>query len=279
MGHVYDCGSCFVGSGLCGPSSSLNLQAFCIMAKFEVENLMCLNGVVVPKVTATMAVCDPYNLAGNLQLDVEKKLEVDLVSFKVTADTLWLCKACGFHKKWWIQNSSKLPLLQEIKDLIKHNKPQKGQTLQRLPRYPDSLVPLRVRGKVLLVQNCQIHLNLALSGSWVDKAATLTWFMEELDKDLQNHPQEAKLDGELVPKKTRVAPLPPTWQDLVASTLKTLKEQPAVTGVWWLPSKRVFRFFRRTRRNLWSLLSRTSGPKSRIMRKPDLLIALLMLQR
>ena len=39
----------------------------------------------------------------------------------------------------------------------------------------------------------------------------------------------------LCQKKARVAPVPPTWQDLVASTLKTLKEQPAVTGVWWLP--------------------------------------------
>ena len=97
-----------------------------------------------------------------LQFDLGENLEVDLDSFKVTADIMWLCNACGITRVWWLKNSSKLPLLQQIKALIKSNKPQKGTTHQRLPRYPDTLVPLRVRGKVLLVQNCQLFLNLAL---------------------------------------------------------------------------------------------------------------------
>ena len=106
----------------------MNLQVPCIMAKFVFQDLLSLNGVVVPKVKETMQVFDPHKLAGDLQLDLNEhlELEVDLVSFKASADAQWICNPVGSIKRWWRHNSSTLTLLQELKDLIKSKKPQKG---------------------------------------------------------------------------------------------------------------------------------------------------------
>ena len=37
-----------------------------------------------------------------------------------------------------------------------------------------------------------------------------------------------------------LGPVPPTWQDMVDSSLERLKEHPAVTGARWQPSRRSF---------------------------------------
>ena len=55
-----------------------------------------------------------------------ENLEVDLVSFKASADVLWLQKALNLPYRWWLGKSSQLPLLQEIKDLTKAKTPSEG---------------------------------------------------------------------------------------------------------------------------------------------------------
>ena len=134
------------------------------MANLVFVDLLCLNGVVDPKVQESMTVFDPHTLAGDLQLDLSEHLAlaVDLVSLKASADAQWSRDAFGFNQRWWLLNSSTLPLLQDLKDLIKSKKPQKANATQGWPKYPDTIVPLKVRGKALLVQNSHTLLNLAL---------------------------------------------------------------------------------------------------------------------
>ena len=97
------------------------------MATLNFEVLLCLNGVPVPVVKETMPIIDPYQLVGDFEhLSLEEDLEVDLVSFKASADVLWLRKALELPHRWWLLKSSQLPLLQEIKELIKAKKLNHG---------------------------------------------------------------------------------------------------------------------------------------------------------
>ena len=153
------------------------------MATLNFELLLCLNGMPVPVVKETMPVVDPYQMAGDFgHLNLEEDLEVDLVSLKASADVLWLRKALDLPHRWWLLKSSQLPLLQEIKYLIKAKKPSQGSS-SRLPKQQSCLELLKVRDRILMVQNSQTLLHLALSGTFEDKTGTLTWFLKELEKD------------------------------------------------------------------------------------------------
>ena len=70
----------------------MNLQVPCIMAKFVFQDLLSLNGVVVPKVKHTLKVIGAHTTAWDLQLDLSEHLalEVELVSLKACADAQWM---------------------------------------------------------------------------------------------------------------------------------------------------------------------------------------------
>ena len=126
---------------------------FSTMSSFHFELLLCLNGHPVPVVKQTLRTIDPYELAENLEhFNSEEMVEADLVSFKATAEHWWIHQALTLPNKWWVLHSSKIPLLLEIRELIKAKKASQGSS-SRLPKQPDSLVLLKVRSKILVVQN------------------------------------------------------------------------------------------------------------------------------
>ena len=145
-----------------------------------------LNGVQVPVVREAMALKDPYELAGDLTLDwkTDNTIEVGLVFNN------WIGKALGLNRQWWNKHVTQVILLQEINALLL------GHT--KKPKQHAFSMPLKVRGKVLLVHESHGLLNLALSGSREEQICTLTWFLKELEKDLQTLKQ-AELDDEPVP--------------------------------------------------------------------------------
>ena len=116
-----------------------------IMSTLNFQLLLCLDGVSVPVVKETLQVIDPYDLGGDPQmnLDLDQNLAVDLVSFKASADVHWLMPSLGLALRWWVLNCTQLPLLQEIKDLIKVKK--LPQLPDHLPKQQCSLVLLKVR--------------------------------------------------------------------------------------------------------------------------------------
>ena len=148
------------------------------MATLKFENMLCLNDMPVLVVKETMPISDPYDLSGDFKdLSLEDELEVDMVTFKAASDVLWMTKALGLKTVWWIRNCTHIPLLLEIKELIKAKKPT-GQ----LPKQQETLVIVKVRGKNLVVRNSVANLQVALIGDFENKSGILTWLLMELEK-------------------------------------------------------------------------------------------------
>ena len=79
-------------------------------------------------------------------------------------------------------HSSKIPLLLEIRELIKAKKASQGSS-SRLPKQQDCFVLLKVRNRILCIQNSTFTMSLALTGSVENKTGTLDWFLKELERD------------------------------------------------------------------------------------------------
>ena len=118
------------------------------MAILEVAQRLCLGTHAVPVERASLPSIDPYNLATT----ADEFIVVSLVSFKASGSKGWLEQGLHLPSKWWLRNHASLPILQEILELIRCQKPKTGGQ-SRLPRNQKSLIALKVRGKVLWFQN------------------------------------------------------------------------------------------------------------------------------
>ena len=171
------------------------------MSSWTFERSILLNQQHIPLEKKSLSIIDPHDLGGSIEgLNLDEDLDVNLVSFEAAANVKWLAGPRGAIKVpffWWRQRSSSIPLLMEIKDLIKQGKPGR-----RMPREQKSLVLVEVRGKILLVLNhpSQVSLALrghpgALPGSFEDETSILGWFLTELEKDIkvmQEQPEQLK---------------------------------------------------------------------------------------
>ena len=110
------------------------------MAPFDIQRALCVNSVVVPATRGVHATLDPYDLSPSLS----DCLHVSLVHFK--AQDPWVARTLqDCTRKWWVKNCLRVPLLQEVAQLIRAKKSKKlGE-----PRFADAILPLQVRGKVL----------------------------------------------------------------------------------------------------------------------------------
>lgn len=213
------------------------------MSTLNLQLLLCLDGVALPVVKESLPIIDPYELAGNLEnISLEEDLPVDLLSFKASGDVHWLMPALGMPLRWWLSNSLQLALLQEIRDLIKDKKPSQGAS-KRLPKQQSSLVLLKVRGRILIMQNSQSLMNLALYGTLEEKKDTLSWFIKELEQDKKNlQDQEEPEQGHVI-KRSRSELVPPDLQSLVDSSLERLRQDPGCTGATYSPSRKAFKVY------------------------------------
>ena len=214
------------------------------MSTLNLQLLLCLDGMALPVVKQSLPIIDPYSLAGNLEdLDLEENLPVDLLSFKATGDVHWLMPALGMPLRWWSSNSCQFALLQEIRDLIKDKKSLKGGS-QRMPKMQAFLVLLKVRGRILIMQNSLTLVNLALSGTMEAKKETLSWFIHELQKDLNIKKslmdQEDPKQGHVI-KRSRSGVVPQDFQSLVTSSLARLHKDPGCSGATFSPSRKSFK--------------------------------------
>ena len=140
-------------------------------------------------VKQTLLAIDPYGFAEGLEhLNLEEEMEADLVSFKGSAEHVWIHQALGLPTKWWVLHSSKIPLLLEIRELIKAKKASQGSS-SRLPQQQGCLVLLKVRNRILFIQNSTTQMSLALAGSLENKTGTLDWFLKEWEKDIKSPPE------------------------------------------------------------------------------------------
>jgi len=217
------------------------------MDPFDFQLRLCLGSHVVPVVEETHPVLDPHNLGAELEfLDVDDSLEVSLVSLKATGNLVWLEKALSLPARWWVKHSSKIPLLKEIREVIKDKKPSPSQgSKSRLPREPSALVILKIRERVLLMQNSSSQMHLALTGtpgappgSFEDKVGTLKWFCNELQEDIKVMLEEEQQEGEAEEEQEAGPQVPGAT---VAKSLETLREHPLVLKAHYLPSRTSFK--------------------------------------
>ena len=224
----------------CSPLSSCRS-----MAILDVKFRLTLNDFAVPVVKKTMPVIDPYQLSEGLDMNFEDEVEISLLSLKATADMTWLQKALKLHHRWWVRNHSHIPLLLEIRELIKKNKVYKGSGA-RLPREHESMVLLKVRERIICVQNLPNIVILGLTGTPgapqggpEDEVGALQWFLQELQKDigiLQGQEQEPA-----DPSKVSKTPVAEEHQDAVEECIKSLVKHPHCQRAWYIPSRRSFR--------------------------------------
>jgi len=214
------------------------------MPVIEVQMRLCLNDCGVPLEKQTLPFVDPYNLAD----EPDEPLPVSLVSFKATGNLNWLHSGLALPARWWVKNHFRIPLLQEILGLIKDKKPKQGGHLL-MPRNHKNLVPLQVRGKVLWFENNSRCVVLALKqGKEIEH---LQWFMEEVNKDIENHvvfsdpecPEDQPGPGPS--HKTSRVQIPEDLEDLVNKCLETLQEHPESLAAVYLASRNSFRVHRK----------------------------------
>ena len=209
------------------------------MAVLRTSWPLCLNDHVVPVQTKVCAIVDPYELMEGLDLDLEDT-EVNLVRFHGTADMSWLMKSLGMPVKWWVHNWNRIPLILEIRELIKAKK------IKKEPANHKCLVALQIRGKTLFVVNDTHTTTLGLltgqvgeqPGSPENQAGTLLWFCEELYKDIEKLPKEFQ-------KPLKEDRAPPEHQEAIQRTLDGIQAHPQCSSSHYKPSRLGFKVFRK----------------------------------
>ena len=189
-------------------------------------------------------------------------MRVSLLHFK--AQDPWVARILqGCKSQWWVKNCIRVPLLQEVAQLIRAKKGKPGA------KFADAILPLQVRGKVLWFHNSQKCVTLALREDKVGKSTDvdqgevqgegegkdhaiedLRWFLTQLDNDiLSMQPAEPAT----IPVKAKAkAPVgraagsaPPDLKDMVASCLELLRSDPACKTAAFHTSKSSFSVVRK----------------------------------
>ena len=214
---------------------------------------------------------DPYELIGlGLGLSIDEGTKVSLVRFHGTADMSWLMKSLEKPVKWWVHNCNRIPLILEIRELIKAHK-KKGAPANR-----KCLVPLQIRGNTLFVLNDTQGTTLGLlrvqvgeqpgspekeqPGSLKNQAATLLWFCDELQKDIEHLPKKSQK-----PLKEDRALL--EYQEAIERTLESIQAHPQCCSSHYSPSRLRFKVFRKDKTfkeiRVEGLAKKTEGRRTR----------------
>ena len=144
---------------------------------FPFEYKLCLSDVIVPLSSRLEDLVDLDGLAGGDEIAVAFKF----LSISASADMTWCTKALGLKAYEWRTNHKLLALVREIREAVETLKNEvKGA---RKPKRPRCVVPLQIRGRVILAQHHALNLSLAFKPG--EEREVLTWFMEEVRKDYE----------------------------------------------------------------------------------------------
>ena len=156
----------------------------------------------------------------------------------------WLQKAMGLGTRWWITISHRIPLLQQVLNLIRDQRPVSGSQ-SRMPKNHKSLVPQEIRNKILWLQNDSRCATLALRDG-DEGLHDFQWFVQQLQKDIQALEVDKDTDQQpdVVKQEPRV-PAGPDVDELVHEALETLQEHPQCLSAIHMPSRVSFRLVRK----------------------------------
>ena len=213
----------------------------------KVEYQLCLNNQAVPVEKKELNILDPLSLAEKWNLSLPEPAEVNLVTFKATADMAWFEKVLKLPSRWWVHNQSRIPLLLEIKEAIRSSRGQRKGSEILLPSEHKSLVLLEVRGKLLYVQNTStvVILGLTQDPGFLNvpnpDTEPLCWFCTQLQKDIEEHLTEKP------EKQDKGSTIPEEHQERVKECLEQLQEHSQCHAVHFVPSRMLFRILKKNR--------------------------------
>ena len=152
---------------------------------WRLAHKVCLNNSIVPLESKVMEFDNIHGIDG-VSLEQQEQT-FSFLALKATDSGEWLSKVFQpdltkkkMARRWWSEIVS-LPLLQEIRQAIAKSKSTKGSTA-RLPKRPNIVVAIEIRGQAILVLNQTRNISLAFQPG--QELEGLQWFLEELEKDL-----------------------------------------------------------------------------------------------
>ena len=178
-----------------------------------------------------------------------------LVDLEASKTSRWLEVPLGLPNYWWRVHCGEVPLRREILQLIKAKKHQKGRQVL-MPRHSKSLLPLKIRGKILWFVNNSRCVKLALRQNHEEDE--LLWFLQELKNDIVALRDPAAHESSDAPddlvditdseEDTDSDPDAFDWKewtmDLVRETKNKLKGHAQCASVVFLKSRQSFRICR-----------------------------------
>ena len=177
----------------------------------------------------TASLPDPQNVNMGT-CDMGMNIAMNVVDFLLKANaSLLLQKPLG----WWRANAQNIPLLQEIREVVK----KAEEELAGTRRQGQSVVFVQVRMKTILVDIEKWRVLLAVSsrqGSSEDDIGTLEWFLGEIQQDVN----KLKDDGN---SQTKDEPETETEEMAIKVGLEHLSALPTVQSAIWQPSTRTIK--------------------------------------
>ena len=237
----------------------------------KAEYKLCLNDQVVSMEEQDISFVDPYNLATELDLNLDDRQKVKMVSFRA-GHLVWLEKALQLPSRSLHRSLQKLPLFQEIKELIgtMKNRNKKGPNA-RAPTEWKSLVPLKVRNRLLFLRNTTHCVVLGLLGSDGgagpdEEAETLVWFTNQLQEDLKAWEKPA---GPSKAASSASSQVLAEHQEEVEEVLEVLKQHSACQNAWWAPSRNMITVLKKNTKERQEIrvqgLTKKRRPKKALM--------------
>ena len=204
----------------------------------------------VPFFDSTMDLEDIHSLAGGHA----RRQDFVCVGLKALDEIRWLEKALKVPSRWWTKHQAVVPLLQEMRQGIDKGKVRKGVNC-RMPRRPNAVVAIDVRGKVIFVQNKS---GLTLASRPDQEEHALRWFLREVGRDVEVIQQalreeeaggvvEAETDPQVKKRCYDGGPLADDEEKaFIEDALSQLRAHPQCAYATFLPSRHCFRVVRRT---------------------------------
>ena len=153
-----------------------------------------------------------------------------LLKFKATADMEWLSEHLRLASRWWLLNSRKVPLLQELLKQIE----RKNIKAKRAASTCKLVVGILLRDKVVFVLNDARAPILAFDANEPNFAA-LEWFVNELASDIQE--MEAGATTTAVSFSSSKRPSCHEAEEIAKDVVSKLKKHPLCKSAWFLSSR------------------------------------------
>ena len=198
----------------------------------QLERKLCLNGFGIPLVPRNLEFENLHEVS-EPGLDFDGFVHLETLALGATMDAKWLEKGLKLPARWWLQNASRIPLLQEIRETIETTKIRKGGA-SRLSKKFNIFVAINIRDKVLLVRNQTLPITLCAPDGTMEE--TIQWFLKELCKDLEILGPKASTASSSSKGSKRKKEPNVEEKEIIEDALVNIRAHPRCKSTWFCAS-------------------------------------------